>query len=120
MGYESKYLIPVSEEELRMYSMANLVALYKTESTGVINVGKPYLASYYPALANMYGYKCASEKGYFFSSDELVEVSDKPVYLVEITSEQTILDVQKVNLVDGHDLLSDIYKLEIPENFGLK
>lgn len=91
-------LVPLSDDEVRQYGLTDVVALYVDSKSGVINVGRPSLAPYYPALANMFGFNSALEKGYYLVLKEKVEFSDKQIYSVNISSVHTVLSVSRLKL----------------------
>lgn len=97
-------LIPLNDDEVTKYGLSDVVALYRDSKSGVINVGRPSLAPYYPSLANMFGFYSALEKGYYFVLKEKVDIRDKRVYSVVINSSQTILEVSQVNTLSEEEL----------------
>lgn len=104
------YLVPVDDEEIKSHaiSLADCVALYKCDKTGIINVGNPALTSYFPAMANMYGFKTASQKGYYLILENGQDILDKPVFQVLVSDEMTIVDAVRVNSVECDDELINV------------
>lgn len=101
-------LVPLSDDEVKALELSDVVALYVDQKSGVINVGRPYLAPYYPALANMFGFSASLERGYYLVIKESIDLADKMVYSVVVTSEQTIGEVSIINSVDTDpDLLAN-------------
>lgn len=89
-------LVPLSDDEVKKYGLMDVVALYVDSKSGVINVGRPSLAPYYPAFANMFGFNRAIEKGYYLALKEKKEFSDRQVYSVNISSVHTIVNVSRL------------------------
>lgn len=101
-------LVPLSEEEVKKFKCLDLVALYVDQKSGVINVGRPSIAPYYPAFANMFGFNSALEKGYYLVLKEETELADKPIYSVEISSVKTVIDVKQVNFLGDEIKVDDV------------
>lgn len=101
-------LVPLNEEEVKKFKSLDLVALYVDKKSGVINVGRPSIAPYYPALANMFGFNSALDKGYYLVLKEETELADKPIYSVEISSVKTVIDVTQVNVLDDEIKVNDV------------
>lgn len=102
---EELNLIPLTNEEVANFSLSDLVALYKTEQTGKINVGRPYLVSYFPVMANMYGFNDAIEKGYYIVVDDDTIVSDRPMYKISVDVYETVKNANIMNEIEYSDLL---------------
>lgn len=88
------YITPINSELVNnnSISLTNIIALYIVNGSDAINVGKPSLTSYLPAMANMYGYNDAIKKGYFLQIpvNQLNNFFDVPVFKVYVTNVQTV------------------------------
>ncbi len=95
------FIKPLSND--RINDLSELVALYK-DDTGVINVGYPGLAPYKPVQANMFGFNDSYEKALFIAREEFKDMEiELPVYMIDVTDENTVMDSIKVNEV-GYEL----------------
>lgn len=101
-------LVPLSDEEVRQYGLQDVVALYMDQDSGVVNVGRPSLAPYYPIIANMFGFKKAIEKGYYLKIKEKTELANKQIYSIIISPEQTVTEVSRVNSLLDSEIADDI------------
>lgn len=106
MNEEEIIILPLTNEELKKCYLTDVIALYKSESNGNINVGRPGLVSYFPAFANMYGFDDAKEKGYYFVLNEGDIVSDKPVYKISVDASEKVKSIDLLNDVEYTDLLA--------------
>ena len=110
------YLTPINtSEDMKKVSYSQLVALYQEDTDSVINVGRPALCSYLPAMANMYGHKAANIKKYYLAipESELTEYCEVPVFRVILTDSNTI-NVEQTRCLNEDDL--SIVDTLIPKN----
>ena len=95
------YIKPFRNEKIN--DLSELVALYK-DNSGVINVGYPCLAPYRSDHGNMMGFNDSREKDLFIARDEFRDIEiDLPVYMIEVTDENKVMDSVKLNEV-GYEL----------------
>lgn len=111
------YLSPIENADIDNFH--KVVVLYQVSGSEAINVGTPALASYYPAMANMYGFKTAEKKMLYLNltEQELADYCDKPIFRVVVTNIKTI-DLDNAVCINGNDSLfssltekEDIYKM---------
>ncbi len=109
-------LVPLNAEEIRNFGLSDVVAVFVDQKSGVINVGRPSLAPYYPAIANMFGFNSALDKDYYMVLKEEIELKDKSIYSVIVSPEQTIIDVVLVNELDNLEVEDVLAKYLQREN----
>lgn len=106
-------IVPILDEEFAGSLAQGSIALYKTDSTGVINVGRPDLQAYVPMAANMYGFNDAVDKGYYMVLKEDEIVYDRAVYYITVSDEYTVVTTIKLNSVESYDMLGQYLTDEV-------
>ena len=113
-------MMPIRDDELEEYLDTSFIyLLYKTINSEKINIGVPFMDSYYPRLANMNGAEKSLEKKYFISNNNLLnqqikDNTERPIYELFPDDDRTVSSYRCLGNLDIplEDLLNGNYEIK--------